>query len=121
MALCHAVNVTSPHLPHPAGNGADCQKAMDQIAALVDRLGVRLLPMTEEEYDGLVVRLVAENGDMARKAREEFEKKGKDGKIKWFVGQMMRSGDAGRVQPARAEEAVRRGLISGSSDPGGSG
>ncbi|KAI9743208.1 MAG: hypothetical protein M1818_003054 [Claussenomyces sp. TS43310] len=58
-------------------------------------------PMTEQEYDGLA-RAV-----MDQKVVQQILK-GQNGKIMFLVGQMMRKGDEGRVDPKQAEAMIRR-------------
>lgn len=62
-----------------------------------------LRPMDREEYVVLARELLDANPDMVRAVVE----KGQQGKIGWFVGQMVRRGEEGRVEAGRAEEVVR--------------
>ena len=83
------------------------------VAAVLDAEGLRLQPLTDAAYVQLAARLVADNAGMADKARAEAQRPGAGagkGKVMWFVGQMVRADSEGRVQPERAEGAVRAAL-----------
>lgn len=101
----------------------------DRIEAYIDAQNLRLQAMTDEDYLRLAEKLVQDNAKMADQARSEAllrshdnasesegdrhggrKKKLGSGKMMWFVGQMVRHGEAGRVQPERAEYAVKRTL-----------
>lgn len=109
------------------------------VDAYVDSQGLRLTPMTEDAYTGLAEEVVRSNTKMAAQALAEItrarqagkvgssdasdansgheepaegkKKKKTPGKLMWFVGQMVRRGEVGRVQPERAERAVREVLL----------
>lgn len=73
--------------------------------------------MSDEEYDSLAEEVVEGNPGMVEGVRDAAAKveaphggKKIQGKVMWFVGQMVRKGEEGRVQPERAEGAVRRAL-----------
>lgn len=83
------------------------------VATVLDAEGLRLQPLTNAAYTELAARLVADNAGMADKARAEAQRPGAGagrGKVMWFVGQMVRADSEGRVQPKRAEGAVRAAL-----------
>lgn len=65
--------------------------------------GLWLVPMEKQDYIDLAQRLLDQNEDMVRQIKE----KGRIGKLQWFVGQMMREGEEGRVEAAKAEAALK--------------
>ncbi|KAI9771427.1 MAG: hypothetical protein M1840_002047 [Geoglossum simile] len=65
-----------------------------------DNLLLQLMPL--DELRALAEAIARENEEMARKARE----KGGEGKVSWFVGQMVRRG-GGKVEAGVAEGVVR--------------
>ncbi|RFU34268.1 hypothetical protein B7463_g2048, partial [Scytalidium lignicola] len=73
------------------------------VEQLIEENGLWLRPMSEQEYDELA-RSVIENN---MKQVEDILK-GKMGKIMFLVGQMMREGEEGRVEPQEAEKVLRR-------------
>ncbi|KAI9871533.1 MAG: hypothetical protein M1830_002781, partial [Pleopsidium flavum] len=62
-----------------------------------------LVPMTKEDYTTLAQDLIDHNDHMVRQIKE----KGQVGKIQWFVGQMMRNGEEGRMEAEKAEAVLR--------------
>ena len=48
--------------------------------------------------------IIDENPDMAAAARD----KGQKGKLMWFVGQMVRKGEEGTVEPDTARQVVEK-------------
>lgn len=96
----------------------------EDIRGVVEREGLRLKQMSDEEYQELAKRAVEANEKMADQVRKEEaklqekikegegkERHKKSGKVMWFVGWMVRQGEEGRVQPERAEKAVRQLLL----------
>lgn len=104
----------------------------------VDEHGLRLEPMSDADYSRLAEEILQLDSTMAAKARQEAvkaaasaddggadsdaastkKKKSKPGgKMMWFVGQMVRKGQDGRVQPERAEKALRAVLLSKNQGP----
>lgn len=79
------------------------------IAEIIDDEKLRLIPMTDAAYMELARGIMEDNEAMIGKVRAEGEG---SGKIGWFVGQMVRGGEEGRVEASRAEEVVR-GLLFG--------
>lgn len=73
------------------------------VAHIVRDENLLLRPMVRDEYVALARELLDANPDMVRAVKE----KGQRGKIGWFVGQMVRRGEEGRVEAGRAEEVVR--------------
>ena len=83
------------------------------IEGIIDEEGLWLVPMKNEEYISLAQSLLDENDDIVRQIQE----KGRMGKLQWFVGQMMRQGEEGRVEAEKAEAALKEllGLTSTNS------
>lgn len=71
------------------------------VKELIDERNVWFQPLTAEEYEALAQSLMDE-----KVVREILT--GKTGKIKWLVGQMMRQGADGRVDPIEAEKVIKR-------------
>ncbi|KAK3724465.1 hypothetical protein LTR37_001089 [Vermiconidia calcicola] len=74
------------------------------VEQLIDNGNLRLRPLSEEGYSALAGAIIAENPEMAKAVKE----KGHKGKVMWFVGQMVRRGDEGTVEPEKAREVVER-------------
>lgn len=83
--------------------GRDPNAAGISVDQLIEDNGLWLRPMSEEEYDELA-RTVIENN----MKQVEDVLKGKMGKIMFLVGQMMREGEEGRVEPQETEKVLRR-------------
>ncbi len=79
--------------------GGDPRRVRD----IVEQGSLWLVPMTREEYIVLAQGLLDQNDAMARQIRE----KGQIGKLQWFVGQMMRQGEEGRVEAEKAEAVLK--------------
>ena len=106
--LAHC-RVPPPDLPEStASPNTDTTAASEAIDRLIDDLGLRFQPLSDAEYRKLVQEAIASNPDMANKAREEQvkSKKSKKGKMMWFVGQVMKNGEKGRVEAEKAEKYV---------------
>jgi aspartyl-tRNA(Asn)/glutamyl-tRNA(Gln) amidotransferase subunit B len=63
-------------------------------------------PLSEAEYDELA-KATLEDKILAEILKKGADGKGK-GKVMYWVGRMMREGEEGRVEPNKAEEAIRR-------------
>lgn len=72
------------------------------VAQLIEEGGLRLRPLSEEEYKDLAQQIMDESPGMVAAVRE----KGQKGKIMWFVGQMVRRGEEGTVEPEKARAVV---------------
>jgi len=91
------------------------------IREVIDLENLRLLPLSDEEYMALAKQALAANEKMAEQVRKDEAKSRdaaggsskKSGKVMWFVGWMVRQGEEGRVQPERAEGAIRAALAMG--------
>ena len=81
---------------------ADARPTVDQ---LIDEGNLRLRPLSDEEYEAFAQAIMDENLDMVAAV-----KKGQKGKVMWFVGQMVRRGEEGTVEPEKAREVVERML-----------
>jgi len=77
------------------------ERSVEQI---IEEDNLRLRPMGDEEYVAMGKSLVEENPEMVR----AIKVKGQKGKIMWFVGQMLKIGEEGRVEAKRAEETMRK-------------
>lgn len=69
-----------------------------------------LRPLSRQEYLALAESVIAQNPQMV----QQIQQKNQLGKLGWFVGQMMRTGEKGRVEAPKAEEVLRE-LILGQS------
>lgn len=75
--------------------------------SILDEENLFFRPLSEEEYVALAKLVLAMNEPMVKKLRE----KGQTGKIMWFVGQMMRQGEEGRVEAKKAEEVLKELIL----------
>lgn len=78
------------------------------VEQMIEDGNLRLRPLSEEGYVTLAEHIIAENPAMAAAVKE----KGQRGKVMWFVGQMVRRGEEGTVEPEKAREVVERLLSS---------
>lgn len=76
------------------------------VQRLVEEDRLLFVPLSQEEYDDLASRIIKEYPDVVT----DIQEKGKSGKINFLLGMMMRKGEKGRMQPAKAEEALRKHL-----------
>ncbi|OJJ51573.1 hypothetical protein ASPZODRAFT_127666 [Penicilliopsis zonata CBS 506.65] len=79
------------------------------IRQLLEEENLLLRPLSRDEYVALAETVMSQNLRMV----EQIRTKNQVGKLGWFVGQMMRTGEKGRVEAQRAEEVLRE-LILGS-------
>ena len=77
------------------------------VEQLIEEGNLRLRPLSEEEYEALAQSIIDENPDMVAAVQ-----RGQKGKIMWFVGQMVRRGEEGTVEPEKARMVVERLLAS---------
>ena len=77
------------------------------VSRIVEEEGLTFVALTDTEYDKLVDVVISEYPEHVK----DIQEKGKHGKIKFLLGQMMRDGDKGRIQATTAEEALRRRLL----------
>lgn len=79
------------------------------VPQILEEENLLLRPLSREEYVALAESVIALNPQMI----EQIRSKNQLGKLGWFVGQMMRTGEKGRVEAPKAEEILRE-LILGS-------
>lgn len=72
------------------------------IDTIIEAENMELVRLAREVYLALAQDLILEHSEMVR----QIKQKGQVGKVKWFVGQMMRQGE-GKVEAARAEAILR--------------
>lgn len=95
-------HVTMPSAKHILGMLIDGDER--SVPQIVDEEGLRLLPLSEDEYTSLAEEIIAANSGVA----EQIMKKGQMGKLMFLVGQMMRRGPEGRIEAKKAEETLRK-------------
>ncbi|KAE8328851.1 Glutamyl-tRNA amidotransferase subunit B, mitochondrial [Aspergillus sergii] len=78
------------------------------IPQLLEEENLLLRPLSREEYVALAEAAISQNPQMV----EQIRSKNQLGKLGWFVGQMMRMGEKGRVEAPKAD-AILRELILG--------
>jgi aspartyl-tRNA(Asn)/glutamyl-tRNA(Gln) amidotransferase subunit B len=76
------------------------------VEQLIEDGNLRLRPLSDDEYTALAEEVMAQNPEMVAAVRD----KGQKGKLMWFVGQMIRKGEEGSVEPEKAREVVDRAL-----------
>ena len=79
------------------------------IIQLLEEENLILRPLSREEYIALAKAAIELNPQMV----EQIRSKNQLGKLGWFVGQMMRMGEKGRVEAQKADATLRE-LILGS-------
>ena len=77
------------------------------IAQLVEEENLVLRPLSREEYLALAESAISLNPQMV----EQIRSKNQLGKLGWFVGQMMRMGEKGRVEAPKADEILRELIL----------
>ncbi|KAL1957936.1 hypothetical protein VTO42DRAFT_5328 [Malbranchea cinnamomea] len=77
------------------------------VQQIVEEDNLLLRPMSREEYISLAEQVISQNPQMVKQIRE----KGQVGKIGWFVGQIKRMGERGRVEAQKAEEVLRELIL----------
>ena len=70
------------------------------VLSMIETDNLLIRPMSADEYDELAKRVIEP------KVIEQILK-GKDGKVMYLVGRMMRLGEEGRVEPQEAERVIR--------------
>ena len=73
------------------------------IPQLLQEENLLLRPLSRDEYLALARQAISMNPQMVGQIRD----KNQMGKLGWFVGQMMRTGEKGRVEALKAEETLR--------------
>lgn len=79
------------------------------IRRLLKEEKLELRPLSRDEYVALGEQAIGKNPQMV----EQIRGKNQLGKLGWFVGQMMRSGEKGRVEAPKAEETLRELIFGG--------
>ncbi|KAK7552559.1 Glutamyl-tRNA amidotransferase subunit B, mitochondrial [Phyllosticta citricarpa] len=82
------------------------------VPVLVEQENLLLRPMSRAEYVDLANAVLGERPEMVEEIRS-----GKRAKVMFFVGQMMRRGDEGRVEAERARKVLEE-VIFGGGEPG---
>lgn len=77
------------------------------IPRILEEDNLLLRPLSREEYLALAETAMAQNPQMV----EQIRSKNQLGKLGWFVGQMMRTGEKGRVEALKAEEVLRELIL----------
>lgn len=77
------------------------------IPQMLEEDNLLLRPLSREEYLALAETAMAQNPQMV----EQIRSKNQLGKLGWFVGQMMRTGEKGRVEAPKAEEVLRELIL----------
>ena len=76
------------------------------VQKLVGEDRLLFVPLSQEKYNDLASTVIEEHPDVVT----DIQEKGKSGKTNFLLGMMMQKGEKGRIQPAKAEEALRRNL-----------
>ncbi|PWY92403.1 hypothetical protein BO70DRAFT_348783 [Aspergillus heteromorphus CBS 117.55] len=79
------------------------------IPQLLEEENLILLPLSREEYVALAEAAIDQNPAMVEQIREKKQL----GKLGWFVGQMMRMGEKGRVEAQKADAILRELILEG--------
>lgn len=82
-----------------------------EVNAIIREDGLLYTPLREDEYANLANAVMTQHSDKVKQIRE----KGQTGKLMFLVGQMMRTGEDGRVEAKRAESILRRLIMNESS------
>ncbi|KAL4926290.1 glutamyl-tRNA(Gln) amidotransferase subunit PET112 [Aspergillus undulatus] len=77
------------------------------IPQLLEEENLILRPLSQEEYIALAQAAIELNPQMV----EQIRSKGQLGKLGWFVGQMMRMGEKGRVEAQKADATLREAIL----------
>jgi aspartyl-tRNA(Asn)/glutamyl-tRNA(Gln) amidotransferase subunit B len=75
----------------------------EDVDSFITQNNLWLQAMSTEEYDALAREVIEAEPEAVKRIL-----KGQDGKVMFLVGQMMRKGEEGRVEPKVAAEAVKR-------------
>ena len=74
-----------------------------EIENIIQEENMALQHLSQEQYEAMARELIDENPDIVKQIKE----KGRAGKIKWFLGQMMRKGGS-QVVAIKAEAVIRQ-------------
>ncbi|KAK0277782.1 hypothetical protein LTR35_009618 [Friedmanniomyces endolithicus] len=81
---------------------APAPAARPSVEQLIETGNLWLRPLSEGVYRDLARRIMEESPEMVKAVRE----KGQKGKVMWFVGQMVRQGEEGTVEPEKAKAVI---------------
>ncbi|KAM0704049.1 hypothetical protein Q7P35_008281 [Cladosporium inversicolor] len=87
-------------------NDMPAQESRPTVEQLIEDGNLRLRPLSPQEYEALAQSIMDENPEMVSAVKD----KGQKGKAMWFVGQMVRRGEEGTVEPEQARLVVERML-----------
>ena len=85
------------------------------VHTIVEEEGLLFVALPHQDYDDLASRVIEEHPDLVK----DIQENGKLGKIKFLLGQMMKKGEKGRMQPAQAENVLKQHLQLERSSSGG--
>ncbi|KAF1984412.1 glutamyl-tRNA amidotransferase subunit B [Aulographum hederae CBS 113979] len=77
-----------------------------EVHQIISEENLALVPLSDGDYLRMATDLVEANPDIVKAIQVKRQK----GKIGWFVGQMMKTGEEGRIEAARAERALKNVL-----------
>ncbi|KAF3387047.1 Glutamyl-tRNA [Penicillium rolfsii] len=77
------------------------------VPQLLEQDNLLLRPMSREEYVALAETVLAQRPEMV----EQIRSKNQLGKMGWFLGQMMRLGEKGRVEAPKAQEVLQELIL----------
>ncbi|PLN78946.1 glutamyl-tRNA amidotransferase subunit B [Aspergillus taichungensis] len=77
------------------------------IPQLLEEENLLLRPLSREEYLALAEEAISQNPQMV----EQIRSKNQLGKLGWFVGHMMRTGEKGRVEAQKADSVLRELIL----------
>lgn len=83
------------------------------VPQLLEEENLLLRPLSREEYVALAEAAISQNPQMV----EQIRSKNQLGKLGWFVGQMMRTGEKGRVEAPKADAILRELILGGHPGP----
>ncbi|KKK12072.1 hypothetical protein P175DRAFT_0492083 [Aspergillus ochraceoroseus IBT 24754] len=81
------------------------------VLQLLEEENLLLRPLSRQEYIALAEEAIRQNPQMV----EQIRRKNQLGKLGWFVGQMMRMGEKGRVEAPKADAILRELILGGDS------
>jgi aspartyl-tRNA(Asn)/glutamyl-tRNA(Gln) amidotransferase subunit B len=87
-------------------NDMPAQASRPTVHQLIEDGNLRLRPLSSQEYEALAQSIMDENPDMVSAVKD----KGQKGKAMWFVGQMVRRGEEGTVEPEQARVVIEKML-----------
>ena len=85
-------------------HSADSNETRPSVEQLIGDGNLRLRPLPEEEYVALAENIMVENPETVAAVRD----KGQKGKLMWLVGQMVRRGQEGTVEPEKAKAVIEK-------------